>query len=238
MTDLNFQQKLESWYKVEEQTWSSVKEISPGIWCYSDVIKPKMKVVESIENFLKNSNQHQWSEALVGHGVSMPDYRDCYDFKYKTDMSISFNKKDSEFIQLDTMYKETKYAQLQAIKHYCLMYNISELKYWEATNFVKYGDNQHFEYHSDHGFSYNCTLSMVSYPNDDYDGGELEFKIQDIKIKPKAGDTYLFPSNYMYPHRSCPVKSGTKYSMVTMLDYSQYFHTPEFYQNVAKENTQ
>ena len=236
MNDLSYSERLMSWHTIEEQTWSSAKEIYSGIWCYSEVIKPEMKVIESIENFLKNNSQQQWAEALVGHGMKMPEYRDCYDFKYKTGVNVLFDKKTDEFVQLDTMYDKTKYAQLQAIKHYSLMYNISELKYWEATNFVKYENNQHFQYHSDHGFAYNCSVSMVSYPNDDYEGGELEFKIQGIKIKPKAGDTYLFPSNYMYPHRSCPVKSGTKYSMVTMLDYSQYFHTPEFYQNVAKEN--
>jgi len=227
-----------NYYQIEEITWSSAEEISSGIWCYSNVIKPEMKVIESVENFLKNNNQHQWMEARVGHNVKMPDYRNCYDFKYKTNVGYQFDKNSNEFIELDKMYNETKYAQLQAIKHYCLMYNITELKHWEATNFVKYENNQHFEYHCDHGFSYNCTLSMVSYPNDNYEGGELEFKIQGIKIKPKAGDVYLFPSNYMYPHRSCPVTSGIKYSMVTMLDYSKYFHTSEFYQNVAKENGQ
>lgn len=238
MNDLNYQKELKNWHTIEEQTWVSAEEICSGVWRYSEVIKPEMKVIESIETFLKSSNQHQWAEALVGHGIKMPNYRDCYDFKYKTDMSIPFDKKSNEFVELDIMYNKTKHSQLQAIKHYCLMYNISELKYWEATNFVKYENNQHFEYHSDHGFSYNCTLSMVSYPNDNYEGGELEFKIQGIKIKPKAGDTYLFPSNYMYPHRSCPVTKGVKYSMVTMLDYSQYFHTPSFYQDVAKENAQ
>jgi hypothetical protein len=236
MTDLDFQKKIIDWQTVEQKTWYSAEEIHAGIWRYSEVIKPDMMVIKSIENFLKNNNYHKWSEALVGHGTKMPEYRDCYDFKYKTGMGTMFDKNNDDFIKFDEMYNKTKYAQLQAIKHYCLMYNISELRHWEATNFVKYENNQHFEYHSDHGFSYNCTLSMVSYPNDDYNGGELEFKIQNIKIKPKAGDVYLFPSNYMYPHRSCPVKKGVKYSMVTMLDYSEYFHTPEFYQSVAKEN--
>lgn len=228
----------DNFYEIKEKTWSSVEEISTGIWCYSNVIKPEMKVIESIENFLKNNNEHQWMEAMVGHNVKIKDYRDCYDFKYKTNMNHLFNTNSNEFIELDKMYNKTKYAQLQAIKHYCLMYNIGELKYWEATNFVKYENNQHFEYHSDHGFSYNCTLSMVSYPNDNYEGGELEFKIQKIKIKPKAGDCYLFPSNYIYSHRSCPVKSGTKYSMVTMLDYSENFHTQKFYKAMIKENTE
>ena len=219
-----YQERINKWFLVEEKTWSDENEIGPGIWKYSNIIKPEMKVVESVENFLASSRYHDWAIAAVAHNIRMPEYRDCYDFKYKTDMGIPLDKTTKEFMSLDEMYQKTKYAQLQAIKNYCKKYSISELKYWEATNFVKYENNQHFQYHSDHGFSYNCTLSMVSYPNDDYEGGELEFKIQNIKIKPEAGDVYLFPSNYMYPHRSCPVTSGVKYSMVTMLDYSDKYH--------------
>jgi hypothetical protein len=37
----------------------------------------------------------------------------------------------------------------------------------------------------------------------------------------------------MYPHRSLPVEEGTKYSLVTMLDYSDKFHNPKFYQETG-----
>jgi hypothetical protein len=37
----------------------------------------------------------------------------------------------------------------------------------------------------------------------------------------------------MYPHRAMPVVSGTKYSMVTMLDYSDKFHNPKFYEETG-----
>jgi predicted 2-oxoglutarate/Fe(II)-dependent dioxygenase YbiX len=109
------------------------------------------------------------------------------------------------------------------------MYNINNLQYWEAFNFIKYGPGQHFKEHHDHGFSYNCTVSLVGYPNDDYEGGELYFRVQNLKIKPDAGDLFIFPSNFMYPHRAMPVISGTKYSIVTMLDYNKKFHTNEMY---------
>jgi hypothetical protein len=33
----------------------------------------------------------------------------------------------------------------------------------------------------------------------------------------------------MYPHQAMPVHSGTKYSIVTMLDFNKKFHTPEMY---------
>jgi predicted 2-oxoglutarate/Fe(II)-dependent dioxygenase YbiX len=74
---------------------------------------------------------------------------------------------------------------------------------------------------------------LVGYLNDDYEGGELYFRLQNLNIKPKAGDLYIFPSTYMYPHQAKVVKSGTKYSLVTMLDYSAKFHTQEMYQDTG-----
>jgi predicted 2-oxoglutarate/Fe(II)-dependent dioxygenase YbiX len=74
---------------------------------------------------------------------------------------------------------------------------------------------------------------VVSFPNDDYEGGELFFRLQGVTVKAKAGETYIFPSNFMYPHRAMPVKSGVKYSMVTMLDYSDKFHSPKFYEETG-----
>ena len=49
----------------------------------------------------------------------------------------------------------------------------------------------------------------------------------------EAGDLFIFPSNFMYPHQAKVVHSGTKYSLVTMLDYSSKFHTPEMYQETG-----
>jgi hypothetical protein len=100
--------------------------------------------------------------------------------------------------------------------------------FWEWTNVVKYGPGQYFKEHADHGWSYISTVSLVSYPNDDYLGGELAFPKLKIFEKPKAGDLYVFPSTYLFSHIAMPVRSGTKYSFVTMLDYNDDTHTVEY----------
>lgn len=223
--------RLLSWYEIEEKTWSDCREVAPGsgIWVYEDVLPKDMRIIERLEEVLSDpTNRYNFAEALVGYGVKMPEYRDCYDFKYKkTDLQYDKSEAAQKLVSL---WEDTHFRQLQAVKHYTKNYNIGELRYWEATNFVKYGPGQHFQEHHDHGYSYNCVVSLVGFPNDDYEGGELAFSIQGVTIKPKAGDLYVFPSNYMYPHRAMPVHSGTKYSMVTMLDYSDKFHNPRFYQ--------
>jgi hypothetical protein len=64
-------------------------------------------------------------------------------------------------------------------------------------------------------------------------GGEIEFRNQSVFLKPEAGDVVIFPSTFIYSHRALPVDSGVKYSMVTMLDYSDKFHRPDFFQETG-----
>lgn len=228
----NIHERIQKYYQIEQETWSSVEDFGSGIVVYRDVLPKDMDIIGRLESVLNDpTNRFSYSEAKVGYGMRMPEYRDCQDFKFKkTDIS---EDKSEPSLKLQQIWDEVYFRQLQAVKHYCRTYNLGELRYWEAMNFIKYGPGQHFQEHHDNGYSYNCILSAVSYPNDDYEGGELFFRLQNLNIKPQAGDLYLFPSNFMYPHRAMPVTSGVKYSIVTMLDYSEKYHRPEFYQETG-----
>jgi hypothetical protein len=218
-------QRLSEWYTINEITWSSCEEIMPGsgIWVYHDVLPKELNIIDRIEEVItSDDNNYEYQEAMVGYSMKIPEYRDCVDFKYK---KTDFDHDTSEWgDKLRELADDTYSKQLQVVKDYTRRYHIGELRYWEATNYVKYGPGQHFAEHHDHGYSYNCVVSLVAFPNDDYEGGELAFRLQGATFKAKAGDVVIFPSNFMYPHRAMPVKSGTKYSMVTMLDYSDKFH--------------
>lgn len=229
----NIQQRIEDFYRIEKETWSDVEDLGNGIFVYHNVVTPEMDVINRLESVLSDkTNGYNFSEAMVGYAMRMPEYRDCYDFKYKkTDIQ---NDKSPAGIALQDLWQELYDAKLQAVKHYSKSFNIGELRYWEAMNFVKYGPDQHFMEHHDNGYSYNCVVSLVAYPNDDYEGGELYFRLQGLNIKARAGDLFIFPSNYMYPHQAKPVVSGTKYSIVTMLDYSNKAHNPKFYQETGE----
>lgn len=224
------QKRIEEFYSVDKQTWSSMDELGSGIFVYHNVI-PENSVTRLEEVLNSNRNPYQYSEAMVGYGMKMPEYRDCLDFKYKkTDIQ---NDKSSASLELQDIWQSVYDQSIQPVKHYANHFRTGELRYWEAMNFVKYGPGQHFQEHHDHGYSYNCVVSLVGYPNDDYEGGELQFRLQNLTVKPQAGDLFIFPSNFMYPHRAMPVKSGVKHSIVTMLDYSEKFHKPELYQETG-----
>jgi hypothetical protein len=212
------------------QTWKEKQDLGNGIFCYKGVINKEIDVVGRIEANLKpvgDKSNYAWQPAYVGYQQLMPEYRDCVDFKFKkTDIE---NDKSQTSLNLQSLWQDLYDVKLPAVQDYSRMYNINNLKYWEAFNFIKYGPEQHFKEHHDHGYSYNCTVSLVAYPNDDYEGGELFFRLQNLKVKAEAGDLFIFPSNFMYPHQAMPVTAGTKYSIVTMLDYSKKFHTPDMY---------
>lgn len=171
-----------------------------------------------LDAFLSSDKNFSWNEALVGYSQKPdPSYRNCWDFKIYDQMAAQQKGTIAD------IYNQTSSITKACVDHYTQGYNI-KLDYMEAINFVKYGPGEHFYFHSDHGFSYVCTVSTVTYLNDDYEGGELEFNKLGFKIKPEAGDIIVFPSTFIYSHASLPVTSGTKYSAVTMFDYNDTHH--------------
>lgn len=82
----------------------------------------------------------------------------------------------------------------------------------------KYEIGQYYNYHVDNSVTHNNenrVVSIVIYINDDYEGGELQFPF--YTYKPCKGQGILFPSDWLYPHKSCPILKGVKYSIVTWL---------------------
>ena len=85
----------------------------------------------------------------------------------------------------------------------------------EGYSLNRYEAGQEYKEHSDDGPEVHRVVSLILYLNNDYEGGELHFRRQNVTIKPEAGDLLLFPSCYTHPHQALPVKSGIKYSIVT-----------------------
>jgi hypothetical protein len=54
-------------------------------------------------------------------------------------------------------------------------------------------------------------IAGLFYLNDDYEGGELYFPLQNIEFKPKPGGAYFFPGDKNFIHGVKEIKSGTRY---------------------------
>jgi|VirMetMinimDraft_7_1064189.scaffolds.fasta_scaffold25772_4 predicted 2-oxoglutarate/Fe(II)-dependent dioxygenase YbiX len=83
---------------------------------------------------------------------------------------------------------------------------------------LKYTKGGHYKLHCDHGPAVPRTLSLIYFVNDDYQGGDLIFKLintnDEIKIQNKKNRLIIWPSNFMYPHCVTPVTNGVRYSVV------------------------
>ncbi|MFZ9848652.1 MAG: 2OG-Fe(II) oxygenase [Chitinophagaceae bacterium] len=200
----------------------SIGDPKIGIRVYENAIKTSQNTIDIIEKSIQ-SRIHasiKWSPALVGYSQQMVDYRNCWDCKLDAKTVSAMGDECSEF---KNMYNEISMSIGECIEDYSQQYSLG-LQYMEAINFVKYGVGEFFKAHSDHGFSYICTVSSIAYFNENFEGGELYFNHIDETIKPKEGSIVVFPSTFIYMHASLPVTSGTKYSAVTMFDYNDKFH--------------
>lgn len=196
-------------------------KLAPGVHVYKNVFTPDLNLINRLENSLRNpEGKYKWNVARVGEFETNLDHRDCFDFIYNPE---SLGEPSDDNAELIKIHQDVDKKIRECILDYSRQYDLS-IEYIEAFNFVKYGKNQKFMYHSDDGDPYRCTLSLVGYINDDYTGGELDFKFFDMKIKPEAGDLVLFPSSYIYSHASVPVETGTKYAIVVMTDRNKEAH--------------
>ena len=195
-----------------------------AVLLYKNVLPKELDIVSRLESTIGDSTTmpFMWCEALVGYSQKMPEYRDCVDCKIGT-THLEHLHRFPQFVELNNIYNDTATAIRKCMDDYQSRYNIN-MQYMEAINFIRYKANQHFQVHTDHGFSYTCTVSSVAYFNDDYQGGELWFPYLDLTIKPEAGDIVMFPSTFIYAHAAKPVISGIKYSAVTMFDYNDRNH--------------
>ncbi len=55
-------------------------------------------------------------------------------------------------------------------------------------------------------------LSSLFYLNDDYEGGELYFPLQDVQFKPKRGAAYFFPGDKNFIHGVTEIKNSIRYT--------------------------
>jgi predicted 2-oxoglutarate/Fe(II)-dependent dioxygenase YbiX len=216
---------------------SNAEYIAPGLIVYRNAFSNDLDLINRLEEILSNeSNENKWRTAKTSTSGRTPlgkKYRECSDFAIKKNTWNDEGKSEST-LNLEKIWEDCYKAALDPVEDYAQHFRLAPLGYWYPLNFVKYDIGEYIEVHCDHAYSHICVLSAVGYINDDYEGGELFFDKLNIKIKPKAGDLYLYPSTYLYSHSSLPVTSGTKYAIVTFLDYLEAPHTPE-YQEIEKK---
>jgi hypothetical protein len=160
--------------------------------------------------------------------------------KYVYDIEKENNIKEEDIKKNLLLFNQEKYFIDKINKnfylstnHYLEFHSVRKNDDWEkmGPSFAKYEITKKEEenamvYHTDYqkdrsGDTRNFAITCTMYLNDDYDGGELIFKIRDqyIMYKPKAGDIMVFPSGHpdilsedcQYEHAVTKVSGAEKY---------------------------
>jgi hypothetical protein len=116
-----------------------------------------------------------------------------------------FSKTGGVWDRLDSVLPPTykRHATLQTFKYMTdkeIQENLDEnflLEYKIEKNNIDFA----MYWHRDPGVESNIVASFSLYLNDDFEGGELEFKNLPIKIKPKPGMLAVIPGGELYSHR-------------------------------------
>jgi hypothetical protein len=209
----------------------NIERINDSIWVFKNAIKNSKDMVE---HFNKTKEWTDWY--TFGKIADGPSFKDLNFDTFPTEEQWEDHKlhKDSETNQ--THYFENQISSLfyYITKLYAEEKNII-LDNWaeDGWNIAKYVPNieKHKDYvmmhHTDYQreFAYNpglkFAITTVFYLNDDYEGGEILFRILDednplsikeeYSYKPSEGDVLVFPSGPPNYHGVKAVTSGEKY---------------------------
>jgi hypothetical protein len=191
--------------------------IAGAIAIYEDVFSNDMvnQIVSDFENLAKNPKENVFFERAKIN-VPVTQEKTYSDIRTNSYILLTQHINDDErVLNLNNVFNE---LLQQVIPGYIDIFDISEKLYVnESINLLRYQTGQEFKSHYDGSTISKRAVSPILYINDDYTGGEIEFTNFNIKIKPKAGTLMVFPANYAYTHIAHPVKTGTKYALVTWL---------------------
>jgi hypothetical protein len=209
----------------------NVKDLTEDLTILSEKILIFKKVMSNTENFIQelNSIDHNYSldkSETVDPGSNYP-ISEWVDWAANDDSAEIYGKQKTGIFNFSEVYKDASRGHKQGVslvnqvkqcaddlaKEYFKHLYIEDTPYLPNVFDIKiYQPGALMGRHYDlHPFAGNKTiLSAVIYLNDDYEGGELYFDQQDIKIIPEAGCVIFFPSTDDFTHASLEIVSGQK----------------------------
>ena len=216
------------------------KELYPGIRVYNNLFQDSNEVINQLRA------EYTWDAWYTFGDLSVVQIdRTTFD-KFPTlaqwgaSIVNSLEKPNDAAKQiLNAFYKATKdYVDVNEVDPVAWNFNSPAICMYNTNAGVNEDIAMH--YHTDFqqekkdAPGYKPYITCTMYLNDDYEGGELSFKIlkddgtaDEVVYKPKAGDIVVFPSRPPYYHSVLLTTKGQKYFVRSFWDY--YFEgTPEW----------
>ena len=183
--------------------------LEKNIYYYENAVKDPDIIIQNIEKL----DEFLTEKTGISKWTDWTAYQSDYSFgKQKMIRTEFFNLNNDIDKECEKIY-QTLYDAIESVsKDYESMHPGLDIGMLCPMSISKYFVGSMMGPHVDcHDDDKGKTISVVLYLNDDYTGGELNFKDQGIKIKPSAGSIAVFPSRSPYFHESLPVLSGEKY---------------------------
>ena len=184
-----------------------MKELAPGIVVFENIFPESMEYIKRIEEegiswrpaeVLVNEQEHQSgtnTKARDTDLIMLPHHE-----HEGNGVLFEFTKEFHERLKpcLD-QYMATYYAKIEK---------------FEGPQLLRYGKEQKFHDHIDDHPLFTRRISLTYYLNDDYEGGDVEFKRHGLRFKAEKNNLLIFPSNFIYNHEVHPVTDGLRYVVV------------------------
>lgn len=188
-----------------------IKNLDCDIYLYNNSIPKDIDIVKEFDLLLKK-NGKDFVPASINKAEYNTNLRSC------TVFSLHSNSFDAKELKED---KDRLNKRINALVQNNIFDFIKrtglKVKEQEPWEIIRYSESQKLTWHCDNGNSHPCLISFVIYLNDDYEGGDVEFKnfLPGRTVKPDAGSLLIFPSNLEYIHKVNPVKDGVKYALIS-----------------------
>jgi predicted 2-oxoglutarate/Fe(II)-dependent dioxygenase YbiX len=185
----------------------SYKVFAEKIYYYENALPQAGEIVDAIEStesgLTESDAIFKWKEWTASDDES-------YVFGYQKQTDV--NKLPTSSKEVKYIYETLTRVLEEAGRHYCTEQG---LEYFPPSplSISKYIIGGSMGPHVDEYPSQpkEPVMSGVMYLNDDCRGGEIDFPIQQVRIKPKAGSIVIFPSVEPFYHQSLEVLDGQKY---------------------------
>ena len=206
------------------------EELYPKIIVFHDALKNPKEFEKMISD--DSGYVNKWTQWYsLGEQTNFTTYKNILSNKFPSKEEWDENFKNIE----NTAVLEVSKLFFDATKNYVDKYKIN-LPNWShysphiLSHVAKTTDNQlAMQYHTDYVMSqtenpgYKFWITALLYVNDDYEGGEIAFKIfknetevidhdnfDYFKYKPKAGDLLILPAHHPYYHGVLKTKTNKK----------------------------
>jgi|TARA_B100000902_G_C27193259_1_gene855048 mRNA-degrading endonuclease HigB of HigAB toxin-antitoxin module len=193
--------------------------IVPGVYTWENCLDVPNGIVD-----IMNTEVDDWKNSITKADVKNNDsLKSVYGANgpIRFDPEVNFHREESK-----TFLKQVQRNALDKAADYMTIYPDVEMEvnWMETWQYITYKPPKHMTFHSDnhavrdprtnkhHIAPYLRRFTILTYLNDDFDGGSLVFRYfpEVAPYKPPAGSVVIMPSAYVWSHATTPLLNGRK----------------------------